>query len=71
MERYVNGDRCPCCGQKIQNKSREWLRLFTRLCEALGMEKAIELEPLDADIDTDLLKPPPDAGIYPPVNPKK
>ena len=71
MERYVNGDRCPCCGQKIQNKSMEWLRLFTRLCETLGLEKVIELEPLNVDIDTDLLKPHPDAGIYPPVNPKK
>ena len=68
---YKTGDRCPCCGQEIQNKSREWLRLFTRLCVALSLEKAIELEPQDVDIDTDLLKPPPDAGIYPPVNPKK
>lgn len=71
MERYENGDRCPCCGQKIQNKSMEWLRLFTRLCEALGLEKSIESERVDVDIDRDLLKPPPDAGIYPPVNPKK
>lgn len=71
MERFRNGDRCPCCGQKIQGKSKEWLRLFTRLCEAIGLKKEIELEALDVDLDSDLLKPPPDAGIYPPVNPKK
>lgn len=71
MERYENGDRCPCCGQKLQGKTKEWLRLFARLCEALGLEKSIEPERVDVDIDRDLLKPPPDAGIYPPVDPKK
>lgn len=71
MEQYENGDRCPCCGQKIQNKIREWLRLFGRMCEAIGLEKSIEPERVDVDIDRDLLKPPPDAGIYPPVDPKK
>lgn len=64
---FLNGDKCPCCGQKIQGKSREWLRLFGRLCEALGLEKddGIELQPIDT---TDF--PPPDAGLNPPVNPK-
>ncbi len=69
MERYENGDRCPCCGGKLEEKDAEWLRLFGRLCEAIGLEKEISLNPLD--MDTDILKPPPDAGIYPPVNPKK
>ena len=64
---FANGDRCPCCGAKIQNKNKEWLRLFGRLCEALGLEKEEEivLEPISTP---DF--PPPDAGLNPPVNPK-
>lgn len=64
---FQNGDTCPCCGQKIQGKNSEWLRLFGRLCDALGLEKdeAITLSPIDI---TDF--PPPDAGLNPPVNPK-
>lgn len=63
---YLNGDRCPCCGQEIEGKSREWLRLFGRLCEALGLEP-------DRDLVDELSEaefPPPDAGINPPVKPK-
>ena len=67
MEQYVNGDCCPCCGQKIQEKDEEWLRLFGRLCEAIGLEKETVLTP----VDLDLPNPPPDAGLNPPVKPKK
>lgn len=63
---YLNGDRCPCCGQKIEGKNREWLRLFGRLCEALGLEPERDL----ADELDGAELPPPDAGINPPVNPK-
>ena len=64
---FANGDKCPCCGAKIQNKNKEWLRLFGRLCDALGLEKEEEivLEPISTP---DF--PPPDAGLNPPVNPK-
>lgn len=64
--KFLNGDRCPCCGQKIQNKNREWLRLFGRLCEALGLEP----EPDLVDELSEAEFPPPDAGINPPVKPK-
>lgn len=63
--RFLNGDSCPCCGQKIQGKSREWLRLFGRLCDALGLEPEPEFEPQDVDF------PPPDAGLHPPIKPTK
>ena len=36
MKIYHNGDRCPCCGTVIQDKSREWLLEFSALCQALG-----------------------------------
>lgn len=67
MELYENGDRCPCCGGKLEGKDAEWLRLFGRLCEVIGMEKEFSLKPTDLDIPY----PPPDAGIYPPIKPKK
>lgn len=71
MERYENGDRCPCCGRVLELMSEEWLEIFSQLCHAAGLEKLEGFDPEIQDIDTGLLKPPPDAGIYPPVNPKK
>ncbi len=66
---FMNGDKCPCCGGTIADKDTEWLRLFGRLCEALGLEKEeveeSELEPISTP---DF--PPPDAGLNPPVRPK-
>lgn len=35
---YRNGDRCPCCGTVLQDKSREWLLEFSALCHTLGLE---------------------------------
>lgn len=68
METYKNGDRCPCCGQPISDRSDEWLELFSKFTHSLGLEKdaqeEIVLEPID-------FRPPPDAGIYPPIQPKK
>lgn len=39
MKIYRNGDRCPCCGTVIQDKSREWLLEFSALCQALGFRE--------------------------------
>lgn len=68
MHIYMNGDRCPCCGQTIQDLSDGELIMFSQLCHVL------RLEPLDEDViniqplDTSDF-PPPDAGINPPVKP--
>ena len=37
MRIYRNGDRCPCCGQVLQGKDEEWLRLFSLLVDAQGL----------------------------------
>ena len=67
MHIYENGDRCPCCGQTLSDKSPEFLELFSQFVNALGLERleseTIELEPVD-------FQPPPDAGIFPPAKPK-
>lgn len=67
MKIYQNGDRCPCCGKKIDGMSAEWLEVFSQLCHATRMEEleTVHLEPIGKP---DF--PPPDAGINPPVNPK-
>ncbi|MBQ1575793.1 MAG: hypothetical protein IIZ83_02425 [Oscillospiraceae bacterium] len=36
MHVYRNGDRCPCCGTVIQDKSREWLLEFSAAVYAIG-----------------------------------
>lgn len=63
MRIYQNGDRCPCCGQELQDKSPEWLELFSMTISILGLEPlpAPELEHVD-------FQRPPDAGLQP-VNP--
>ena len=48
MHVYRNGDRCPCCGTVIQDKSREWLREFSALCQALGFGIGEDDEPEEA-----------------------
>lgn len=65
MAFYLNGDTCPCCGAKINGKNREWLRLFGKLCDALGLEKNQE-NPANL-IDTGILNQQPDAEINPPI----
>lgn len=60
---YKNGDRCPCCGEKLHDKSPEWLELFSRTVEILGLEPLPEPEIQPADWNR-----PPDAGLQP-VNP--
>ena len=39
MKLYRNGDRCPCCGTVIQDKSREWLLDFSAMAWALGFRE--------------------------------
>ena len=39
MTLYRNGDRCPCCGTVIQDKSREWLLEFSATVYALGFRE--------------------------------
>lgn len=34
---YRNGDRCPCCGQELKDKSEDWLFLFSCTVNALGL----------------------------------
>ena len=66
MKLFQNGDRCPCCGEILTDKSAEWLEVFSQLCHAADLD---ELEtPGLKPMDTPSLRPP-DAGIYPPVNP--
>lgn len=35
MKLYKNGDRCPCCGQRIEGKSDDWLELFSQTVDML------------------------------------
>ena len=35
MKIYRNGDRCPCCGQRIEGKSDDWLLLFSQTVDML------------------------------------
>lgn len=35
MKLYKNGDRCPCCGQRIEGKSDDWLLLFSQTVDML------------------------------------
>ncbi len=44
MYRYKNGDRCPCCGEKLENKTEEWLRLFSTTCDLMGLRPFIDRE---------------------------
>lgn len=37
MKIYRNGDRCPCCGQPLQDKSEEWLQDFSALVDMLRL----------------------------------
>lgn len=39
---YKNGDRCPCCGSVIRDKSREWLLQFSAEAYALGFRGPME-----------------------------
>lgn len=69
MHRFQNGSKCPCCGEVLEGKSEEWLELFSQLVFSNN------LSPLEEDDNGLVLEPisgfpPPDAGIYPPVNPK-
>ena len=42
MYRFKNGDRCPCCGQKLEDKDEEWLRLFSTTCDMLGLRPFVD-----------------------------
>jgi len=35
MRLYKNGDRCPCCGQRIEGKPDDWLLLFSQTVDML------------------------------------
>ena len=35
MKIYRNGDRCPCCGQRIEGKTDDWLELFSLTVDML------------------------------------
>ena len=37
MKLYKNGDRCPCCGQRIEGKSDDWLLLFSQTVDMLRL----------------------------------
>lgn len=37
MKLYQNGDRCPCCGTVLRDKSPAWLVEFSRLVDDLGL----------------------------------
>lgn len=37
MHIYQNGERCPCCGEVLRDKTAEWLELFSYTCELLGL----------------------------------
>ena len=39
MKIYHNGDRCPCCGTILWNKSREWLLDFSATVYAMGFRE--------------------------------
>lgn len=69
MEKFVNGDRCPCCGRPLEGMSEEWLEIFGQLCHASRLEKLEGFSLEIQDMDTTILKPP-DAGINPPAKPK-
>lgn len=43
MYLYQNGDRCPCCGQEIQGKDRQWLLGFSHLCAERRLQPAPEV----------------------------
>lgn len=65
MYKFQNGSKCPCCGGVIEEKSQEWLDLFSQLMSSKHLEpieEEIVLEPVSGF-------PPPDAGINPPIKP--
>lgn len=35
MRIYKNGDRCPCCGQILKDRTPEWLELFSQTVDML------------------------------------
>ena len=39
MHIYQNGERCPCCGEVLRDKTAEWLELFSCACELLGLSR--------------------------------
>lgn len=39
---YKNGDKCPCCGQELKGKSREWLLQFSAEVYAMGFRGPME-----------------------------
>ena len=53
IKRYKNGDVCPCCGQVIEGKTREWLDLFSVRVAAIGFEA--DLDPFFAELGDDFL----------------
>ncbi len=50
MYRFKNGDFCPCCGEKLEGKSEEWLRLFSTTCDLLGLRPFVDREETPAEI---------------------
>lgn len=53
IKRYNNGDTCPCCGQVIEGKTREWLDLFSVRAAAIGFEA--DLDPFFPELGDDFL----------------
>lgn len=53
IKRYNNGDTCPCCGQVIEGKTREWLDLFSVRVAAIGF--ALDLDAMFPENDGDFL----------------
>ena len=37
MKLYQSGDRCPCCGTVLRDKSPKWLAEFSVLVDELGL----------------------------------
>lgn len=49
MKIYRNGDRCPCCGARIEGKTEEWLELFSSTMYFLGLSQYDGPDPADAE----------------------
>lgn len=39
MKIYRNGDRCPCCGNVLEDKTDEWLEWFSCVLHLAGIKE--------------------------------
>lgn len=53
IKRFNNGDLCPCCGQVIEGKTREWLDVFSVRIAGIGF--VADLDPMFPENDGDFL----------------